>query len=146
MQAAVRNFMSCLIMQKCWLLLLGDLWWQRIYNSSWCETFQPRGPDRQSHRRLCRSARKAWREKGWYAEVHGYIFFLHFCATHLTFHVFYVRRMVLDLQHGSLTVATAFQKEWTPWLWSRRSLQMGSLSYLHLCCTLRATHLLLKLH
>lgn len=36
------------------------------------------------------------------------------------------RRMVPALQHGSLTAATASQKECTPWLWSRPCLQTAS--------------------
>lgn len=45
--------------------------------------------------------------------------------------------MVPALQRGSLTAATASQKECTPWLWSRPCLQMASLSYPLRCCTPR---------
>lgn len=45
--------------------------------------------------------------------------------------------MVPALQRGSLTAATASQKECTPWLWSQPCLQMASLSYSLRCCTPR---------
>lgn len=45
--------------------------------------------------------------------------------------------MVPALRRGSLTAATASQKECTPWLWSRPCLQTGSLSYPLRCCTPR---------
>lgn len=51
--------------------------------------------------------------------------------------VFSARGMVLALQRGSLTAATASQKECTPWLWSLPCLQTASLSYLLRCCIQR---------
>lgn len=46
------------------------------------------------------------------------------------------RRMAPALRHGSLTAATASQKECTQWLWSLPCLQTASLSYRLRCCTL----------
>lgn len=121
--------------------MLGALRWQWLHSSSWCKGLQPRGPDGQGGRRLCGSARQAWREKGWYLRRNVTAVF-EVCLVNCTvlwtwIHLCFVRRMVLDSQQGSSTAAIESQKEFTPWLCNRPSHQKVSSSYLHQCCKWR---------
>lgn len=124
----------CLTVIK--LMSVGVLWRQWFYCESWCKGLQPRGSIGQGDWRLCGSTGEAWREKGWSSSRRGITEYLRLISKLYDLCVL-PRRMVPALQRGSLTAATASQKECTPWLWSRPCLQTASLSYSLRCCTPR---------